>query len=156
MVDIVDPFAAPAVTDPFVAPPEPATGLVQGTKVAARAAAPYATVAGMGALMGAPFGGPAGAATGAALGVGALGLGDLATGLYNIAAPRMGTPTVTQPSTAIEQLYGRVGVGAEPETEEQRMLAAGIRGALFLMAARSTANCFSFSASGNIKVAPAG
>ena len=129
MVDIVDPFAAPTVTDPFAAPPEPATGVVQGAKVAARAAAPYATVAGMGALMGAPFGGPAGAATGAALGVGALGLSDLATGLYNVVGPRLGGPTITQPSTAIEQLYGRVGVGAEPETEEQRMLAAGVRGA---------------------------
>ena len=126
MVDIVDPFAAPTITDPFAAPPEPATGIVQGTKVAARAASPYATVAGAGALMGAPFGlAPAGAA----LGVGALGAADLLTGLYNVAAPRMGTPTFTQPSTAIEQLYGRVGIGAEPETEEQRMLAAGVRGA---------------------------
>lgn len=129
MADIVDPFAAPAITDPFAATPAPATGIVQGTKVAARAAAPYATVAGAGALMGAPFGGPAGAVTGAALGVGALGAADLLTGLYNVAAPRLGAPTFTQPSTAIEQLYGRVGVGAEPETPEQRMLAAGVRGA---------------------------
>lgn len=128
MVEIVDPFAAPAIQDPFAAAPEPATGVVQGAKVAARAVAPYATAAGAGALMGAPFG-PPGAATGAALGVGALGLADLASGLYNVAAPRLGAPTITQPSTAIEQLYGRVGVGAEPETPEQRMLAAGVRGA---------------------------
>ena len=125
-------YASPEGANPyaaFVEPPEPATGVVQGAKVAARAASPYATAAGMGALMGAPFGGPAGAATGAALGVGALGAADLLTGLYNVAAPRMGTPAVAQPSTAIEQLYGRVGVGAEPETPEQRMLAAGVRGA---------------------------
>lgn len=127
-----DAYLASAPTfdpDAYLSGLEPKTGVVQGTKVAARAAAPYATVAGMGALMGAPFGGPAGAMTGAALGVGALGAADLLTGAYNVAAPYLGAPTFTQPSTAIEQLYGRVGVGAEPETPEQRMLAAGVRGA---------------------------
>lgn len=129
MAEIVDPFSSFLISDPFVATPEPTTGVVQGTKVAARAASPYATAAGMGALMGAPFGGVPGAMTGAGLGVAALGAGDLLTGLYNIGAPRFGAPTLTTPSTAIEQLYGRVGVGAEPETEEQRMLASGVRGA---------------------------
>lgn len=126
--------AKPSEFDPDVylkatAPAEPKTGVVQGTKVAARAASPYATAAAAGALMGAPLGGIPGAMGGAALGVGALGLSDIATGLYNIGASRADLPAVAQPSAAIQQLYGQFGVGAPPETPEQRMLASGVEGA---------------------------
>src|SRR5512137_2533723 len=64
--------------------------------VATRALAPYATAAGLGAAAGAPFAG-VGAVPGAAGGVLSLGVGDIGTGIYNLAAPLFGGERVPLP-----------------------------------------------------------
>lgn len=88
--------------------------------VATRALAPYGTAATLGAAAGAPFAG-VGAGPGAAGGVLSLGLGDLATGGYNLIAPVFGGEPVTLPSEAIQNAYARIGVGKRPETPAQQV-----------------------------------
>lgn len=130
---IVDPFAAgaAAVTDPFAAPTprQPDTSVAQNVGVAARAAYPYATAAGLGAAAGAPFGGPVGAAAGAGLGTLGLGLADIATTGYNVATPLFGGSRIPLPSENIQALYERFGFGRRPQTPEQELLSAGVSGA---------------------------
>lgn len=128
---IVDPFAAGgAVTDPFAGPRrQPDTSVAQNVGVAARAAYPYVTAAGLGAAAGAPFGGPVGAAAGAGLGPLALALGDIATTGYNVAAPAFGGSRVPLPSENIQALYERLGLGRRPQTPGQEVLSAGVGGA---------------------------
>jgi hypothetical protein len=140
MVDIVDPFrqpsptivdpfagAVPVVADPFAGAAAPDTSVAQNVGVAARAAYPQATAAGVGALIGSRFGAP-GARAGAALGPLALGLGDIAATGYNVAAPYLGAPQVSTPSELIQGGFERAGYGARPETPEQELLSAGVSG----------------------------
>ncbi len=128
---IVDPFAgtAPAVADPFATAPAPDTSVAQNVGVAARAAYPYATAAGLGAMAGSPFGGPVGAAVGAGLGTFGLGISDLATMGYNVATPLFGGSRIPLPSENIQALYERLGFGRRPQTPEQELLSAAVSGA---------------------------
>lgn len=128
---VVDPFAAGgSVTDPFAGPRrQPDTSVAQNVGVAARAAYPYATAAGLGAVVGAPFGGPVGAAAGAGLGPLGLALGDIATTGYNVATPLFGGTRVPLPSENIQALYEYFGLGRRPETPEQELLSAVVGGA---------------------------
>lgn len=129
---VVDPFAAggAAITDPFAGPRrQPDTSVAQNVGVAARAAYPYATAAGLGAVAGAPFGGPVGAAAGAGLGTLALGLSDIATTGYNVATPLFGGSRVPLPSENIQALYDYFGLGRRPQTPGQELLSAGVSGA---------------------------
>lgn len=129
---VVDPFAAggATVTDPFAGPRrQPDTSVAQNVGVAARAAYPYATAAGLGAVAGAPFGGPVGAAAGAGLGTIGLGLSDIATTGYNVATPLFGGSRVPLPSENIQALYDYFGLGRRPQTPGQELLSAGVSGA---------------------------
>ena len=108
---------------------EPDTSFTQNAGVLARTLAPYATAAGAGALMGAPLGG-IGAIPGAIAGVGALGLGNLATGAYNLAAPMFGGSQIANPSEAIRNAFAAGGVGRKPATSEQALMAASMEGGL--------------------------
>ena len=108
---------------------EPDTSFTQNAGVLARTLAPYATAAGAGALMGAPLGG-IGAVPGAIAGVGALGLGNLATGAYNLAAPMFGGSQIANPSEAIRNAFAAGGVGRKPATSEQALMAASMEGGL--------------------------
>lgn len=128
---VVDPFAASGtVTDPFAASRrQPDTSVAQNVGVAARAAYPYATAAGLGAAAGAPFGGLPGAIAGAGLGPLALGLSDIATTGYNVATPLFGGTRVPLPSENIQALYEYFGMGRRPQTPEQELLSAGVGGA---------------------------
>jgi hypothetical protein len=108
---------------------EPDTSVTQNAGVLARTLAPYATAASAGALMGAPLGG-IGAVPGAIAGVGALGLGNLATGAYNLAAPMFGGKPITSPSEAIRNAFAAGGVGRVPTTPEQAIAAAAMEGGL--------------------------
>jgi hypothetical protein len=119
-----NPYAAFAdgAVNPYAAI-EPDTSPLQNVKVATRAALPYPTAAATGALIGAPFGGPVGAAAGAGLATLGLGIGDIGTAGYNALASYLGGRRVQLPSETIQELYGRAGIGAEPQTPEQRILA---------------------------------
>jgi hypothetical protein len=79
--------------------------------------------------MGAPLGG-IGAIPGAIAGVGALGLGNLATGAYNLAAPMFGGSQIANPSEAIRNAFAAGGVGRKPATSEQALMAASMEGGL--------------------------
>lgn len=93
---------------------------------AARGLAPYAAGAGIGAAAGAPIGG-VGAIPGAIAGMGAVGLTELGGGLYNILAPRIGTPQITTPQGATDRLMDAFGI-RRPSTSTERMveMAAGM------------------------------
>ena len=112
------------------APAAPDNSLQQWTGVATRALLPYGVAAGAGAAAGAPFGG-VGAVPGAAGGVLALGLGDIGTGIYNLAATPFGAPRATLPSEAIRQLYETAGGPGtrQPATTPQRIFSAGLEAA---------------------------
>ena len=113
------PKAAPA--------PEPDRSLAQNVGVVTSALSPYATAAGLGAAAGAPFAG-VGAIPGAAGGVLSLGLADLGTGVYNLAAPMFGGQRVPLPSETIRRGFESVGVGRAPQTPEQEVLLRTIEG----------------------------
>jgi hypothetical protein len=101
----------------------PRTGMDKATQVAGvttGALLPYATAAGLGAAAGAPFAG-VGAIPGAAGGVLALGVGDIGTGLYNLATPLFGGERVPLPSETIRRGYETVGVGRRPETRGEQV-----------------------------------
>jgi len=140
MVDIVDPFKAPAIVDPFAAPD---TSLAQNVGVVTRGAAPPAVAAAGGALLGSRFGAP-GARAGAALGPILLGAADIGATGYNIAAPHLGLSNVGIPSQVIQAVLERFGVGRQPETYGQQLLsdvatggtAAGAQAAGFNVLAR--------------------
>lgn len=88
--------------------------------VGARALSPYAAAASLGAAAGSPFAG-VGAVPGAAGGVLSLGLGDLATGGYNLIAPVFGGERVPLPSETIQNAFERIGVGRRPQTAGQQV-----------------------------------
>ena len=116
------------------APPAPApdTSLAQNVGVVTSALSPYATAATLGAAAGAPFAG-VGAIPGAAGGVLSLGLADLGTGVYNVAAPMFGGQRVPLPSETIRSRLEGIGVGRAPQTPGQEVLfrtAEGAAGAL--------------------------
>lgn len=98
---------------------EPDNSAAQWIGLANRALLPYATAAGAGAAAGAPFGG-VGAVPGAIMGVTALGLGDVGTSLYNLGAGALGGERVPLPSETIQNVFGSVGVGREPQTPTQQ------------------------------------
>ena len=108
--------------------PAPRTGMGQLAGVATRGVLPYATAAATGAALGSVIPG-VGTVIGAGVGPVALGLTDIATGLYNVAAPAFGAPRVPSGSEAIRQLGERVGVGRRPETAGQRILETAAGGA---------------------------
>jgi hypothetical protein len=110
-------------------PRRPDTSVAQNVGVAARAAYPYATAAGLGAAAGAPFGGLPGAIAGASLAPLALGLSDIATTGYNVATPLFGGTRVPLPSENIQALYEYFGLGRHPETPGQEVLSAIVGGA---------------------------
>lgn len=141
MVDIVDPFKAPAIVDPFAAPD---TSLAQNVGVVSRAAAPPAVATAAGALAGSLFGGAGGARLGGALGPLFLAGADLGTTGYNIAAPYVGLPTAGLPSEVIQNVMERAGFGRQPQTYGQQLLSdvtaggtsAGAQAASFNVLAR--------------------
>jgi hypothetical protein len=120
----VDPYAELGVVE--IATPRakaPRKGMDKATQVAGvttSALLPYATAAGLGAAAGAPFAG-VGAIPGAAGGVLSLGVGDIGTGLYNLAAPLFGGERVPLPSETIRRGYETVGVGRRPETRGEQV-----------------------------------
>lgn len=107
--------------------PEPDRSLAQNVGVVTSALSPYATAAGLGAAAGAPFAG-VGAIPGAAGGVLSLGLADLGTGVYNLAAPMFGGQRVPLPSETIRSGYESIGIGRAPQTPEQEVLLRTIEG----------------------------
>lgn len=108
------------VTPPPAPEPSVADTLGQWAGVTARALAPYAAAAGVGAAAGAPFAG-VGAVPGAAAGVTALGLGDIGTGLYNLAAPAWGGYRIPLPSETIQSGGESIGIWRRPETPAQQV-----------------------------------
>jgi hypothetical protein len=123
-------FAEPAQAANPYATAQPDTSIAQNVGVQSRAALPYATAAGMGAAMGAPLGG-IGAIPGAIAGMGALGLADLGTGVYNLAATPFGAKPIPSGSEAIRNMFGYGGMaGRAPQTPEQAVAAATTEGAL--------------------------
>jgi hypothetical protein len=122
--EIIDYLSAPVKTpkSTFI---DDATQLLGVTN---RALLPYATAAGLGAAAGAPFAG-VGAIPGAAGGVLSLGLGDLATGAYNVFAPVFDADRIPLPSETIRRGYENVGVGRRPQTPGQEVLFRTVEGA---------------------------
>lgn len=123
-----NPYAEFGAGDNPYANVEPDNSMTQWLGVTNRALLPYATAATAGAAAGAPFGG-VGAVPGAAAGVASLGLTDIGTSLYNAVGPRFGYPRVPTGSEAIQNLYGAVGVGSEPQTPEQSIYGSGLEAA---------------------------
>jgi hypothetical protein len=123
-----DALAAVLAENPQAA--EADNSLQQWFGVATRALLPYGLAAAAGGAVGAPLGG-VGAAPGAAAGVLALGLGDIGTGAYNLAATPFGAPRMTLPSEAIRQTYEMAGGPGtrEPVTPQQRVFSAGLEAA---------------------------
>ena len=104
----------------------PDRSLGQLAGVVTGALAPYATAAGLGAAAGAPLAG-IGAIPGAAGGILSLGLSDLATGAYNLAAPAFGGERVPLPSETIRKGFESVGAARAPQTAEQRILSDAVQ-----------------------------
>lgn len=129
------PEAAPNPYAQFVTAPQakaPRTGMDKATQVAgvaANALLPYATAAGMGAMAGAPFAG-VGAVPGAAGGVLALGLGDIGTSAYNLAAPLFGGQRVALPSETMQRGYQQMGATRAPETPGEQVFSDVLSGAV--------------------------
>ena len=119
-----DPYAGLGVIEkamPRVKAPRTGMDLAgQLAGVTSGALLPYATAAGAGALAGAPFGG-VGAIPGAALGVTGLGISDIGTGVYNLAAPLFGGTRVPLPSEVIRGAGEKIGIARAPETPGQQV-----------------------------------
>lgn len=126
--EIIDYLAKPRTKQIKPAKPEPDRSAAQLAGVTSSALLPYATAAGLGAAAGAPLAG-IGAIPGAAAGVVSLGIGDLATGAYNIFAPALGGERVPLPSETIRAAYENVGIGRRPQTPEQEVLFRTVEGA---------------------------
>ena len=107
----------------------PDTSLLQNVKVAAGAGLPYPTAAALGAMGGMAIGGPAGAAIGGAGAPLAMGAADLGVAGYNALAPMWGGNRMTPPSQTIQGLYEKAGIGAQPQTANQALLASIAGGA---------------------------
>jgi len=128
--DATEDDALAAVLSQYPEAAEADNSLQQWLGVATRALLPYGAAAAAGGAVGAPFGG-VGAAPGAAAGVLALGLGDIGTGMYNLAATPFGAPRMTLPSEAIRQTYEMAGGPGtrEPVTPQQRVFSTALEAA---------------------------
>lgn len=113
-------------------PPPPQTGGLEGASRAAglfnRAVAPYAAAAAGGAAAGFPFAG-VGALPGAAAGVTALGLTDLATGMYNLGARAFGGQPMPTGSETLRGLYPQA-IFRTPATPIESVASAALEGAV--------------------------
>ena len=114
------------------APQKPTQDLTAGraAEVAGGALAPMAAAAGTGALLGGP--------AGAALAAGGLGVADLATTLYNLAAPRLGRQAVRTPSEIVRQAI--TPQGWTPQTQAEQLLSAGLESGAGALTGASAAN----------------
>lgn len=114
------------------APQKPSESLTAGraAEVAGGAIAPIAAAAGLGGLVAGPVGAVAAPA--------ALGVADLATTLYNIAAPKIGTSQVRTPSDIARQYL--TPESFRPRTQTEELLAAGIEGAGGALSGAGAAN----------------
>jgi hypothetical protein len=125
---------------------EPDRSAAQYAGVITNALAPYATAAGLGAAAaGIPSLG-IGAPLGAATGVLSLGVGDLGTGIYNLAAPAFGGERVPLPSETIRAAYENVGIGRRPQTPEQEVLFRTAEGAASALGGASAFNALARTA----------
>jgi hypothetical protein len=99
---------------------QPSEGLTAGraAEVAGGAVAPMAAAAGLGGLVGGP--------AGAALAAGGLGAADLATSIYNIAAPRFGGQPVRTPSEVVRGYL--TPESFRPRTQAEELLASAAEG----------------------------
>jgi hypothetical protein len=108
------------------------TGLTMGraAEVAGGAVAPIAAAAGLGGLVAGPVGAVAAPA--------ALGVADLATTLYNLAAPKMGTSQVRTPSDIARQYL--TPESFKPRTQAEELLAAAAEGGAGALTGAGAAN----------------
>ena len=111
---------------------QPSEGLTAGraAEVAGGAVAPMAAAAGLGGLVGGP--------AGAALAAGGLGAADLATTLYNLAAPKLGTSQVRTPSEVVRGYL--TPESFRPRTEAEELLAAAAEGGAGALTGAGAAN----------------
>jgi hypothetical protein len=111
---------------------QPSGGMTAGraAEVAGGAVAPMAAAAGLGGLVGGP--------AGAALAAGGLGAADLATSLYNVAAPRLGTPQVRTPSEIARGYL--TPESFKPHTQAEELLAAAAEGGAGALTGAGAAN----------------
>lgn len=111
---------------------QPSEGLTAGraAEVAGGAVAPMAAAAGLGGLVGGP--------AGAALAAGGLGAADLATTLYNLAAPKIGTSQVRTPSEVVRGYL--TPESFRPRTEAEELLAAAAEGGAGALTGAGAAN----------------
>lgn len=111
---------------------QPSQGLTAGraAEVAGGAVAPMAAAAGLGGLVGGP--------AGAALAAGGLGAADLATSLYNLAAPKLGTSQVRTPSEIARGYL--TPKSFRPRTEAEELLAAAAEGGAGALTGAGAAN----------------
>lgn len=111
---------------------QPSEGLTAGraAEVAGGAVAPMAAAAGLGGLVGGP--------AGAALAAGGLGAADLATTLYNLAAPKLGTSQVRTPSELVRGYL--TPESFRPRTEAEELLAAAAEGGAGALTGAGAAN----------------
>ena len=114
------------------APAKPAGGMTLGraAEVSGGAAAPIAAAAGAGALLGGP--------AGAALAAGGLGAADLATTLYNVAAPRFGGQPVRTPSEIVRGYL--TPESFKPRTQAEELLASAVEGGAGALTGAGAAN----------------
>lgn len=107
-------------------------GLTAGraAEVAGGALAPMAAAAGTGALLGGP--------AGAALAAGGLGAADLATTLYNVAAPRFGGQPVRTPSEVVRGYL--TPESYRPRTQAEELLASAAEGGVGALTGAGAAN----------------
>jgi hypothetical protein len=87
-----------------------------------------------------------GAPLGAATGVLSLGVGDLGTGIYNLAAPAFGGERVPLPSETIRRGYESIGIGRRPQTPEQEVLFRTTEGAASALGGASAFNALARTA----------
>lgn len=111
---------------------QPSQGLTAGraAEVAGGAIAPIAAAAGTGALLGGP--------AGAALAAGGLGAADLATSLYNIAAPKFGGQPVRTPSEIVRGYL--TPESFKPRTQAEELLASAAEGGAGALTGAGAAN----------------
>jgi hypothetical protein len=111
---------------------QPSSGLTmeRAAEVAGGAVAPIAAAAGLGGLVGGPVGALAAPA--------ALGVADLATSLYNVAAPRFGGQPVRTPSEIARGYL--TPESFQPRTQAEELLAAAAEGGAGALTGAGAAN----------------
>lgn len=112
--------------------PEPEQSLARDIGVASRALTPYAAAAATGAGLGMLAGpaAPLAVPLGAGAGLLAMGLTDLGVAGYNALARQFGSQTQVPTYTeAVQNVMAKGGMGVEPATPRERMIAAAATGA---------------------------